>query len=127
MCIRDSYYGMSQFFLFANTSGINYIFYYERKVYIGQTGRLISTRVQEHVRHTKNSAVEKSAIAEHSALTNHMVNFEDASVIRSCNRYYDRLIPVSYTHLDVYKRQPYTLQTPRHHSCTGLTCKHVWV
>ena len=54
--------------------------------------RLIFTRVQEHVEHTKNSAVEKSAIAEHLHLTNHMVNFEDASVIRSCNRYYDRLI-----------------------------------
>ena len=110
--------------------------------------RLISTRIQEHVRHTMNSAGEKFVIAEDSALTNHMVNFEDASVIRPCNMYYDRFIleaieiskhknnfnretatlsttwyslisgltarvltdrtdnvPVSYTHLDVYKRQ----------------------
>ena len=41
------------------------------KIYrpIGQTGRPISSRVQEHVRHTKNLATQKSAVPEHSVTT----------------------------------------------------------
>lgn len=38
-------------------------------MYIGETGRLVSTRVLEHMRHTKRHADEKWAVAEHSNTT----------------------------------------------------------
>lgn len=34
-------------------------------LYIGHTGCLISTRINEHIRHTNSQQVEKSAVAEH--------------------------------------------------------------
>lgn len=61
-------------------------------VYVGQTGRLVSTRLKEHMRHTKNQHTEKSALADHSVNTKHLINFEETSVIKKCDRYYRRLI-----------------------------------
>ena len=71
-------------------------------------------------------AVEKSAIAEHSALTNHMVNFKDTFVIRSCNRYYDRLILEAIEinkHKDNINRETATLSTTWNLLLSGLTAR----
>ena len=89
-------------------------------------GCLISTRLQEHVRHTKNSAVEKLAIAEHSLLTNHMVNFEDGSVIRLCNRYYNRSVLEAIEinkHKGNINREMATLSTTWYPLLTDLTVR----
>ena len=64
-----------------NTEGIYKIMCICGKNNIVQTSHLISTRVQEHVRYTKNLVAEKSAAAEHSATANHLINFENASVV----------------------------------------------
>ena len=42
--------------------------------------------------YTKSLAVEKSAVAKHSATINHMINFEDVSATRLCNRYYGIMV-----------------------------------
>jgi len=50
-------------------------------VYVGETKRLISTRLQEHIRHTKNEDCEKSAVAEHSQETKHGILFDKTKVL----------------------------------------------
>ena len=40
----------------------------------------------------KNLPARKLLVSEHSATTNGMINFEDASVVKSCNRCSDRLV-----------------------------------
>ncbi|KAL1130331.1 hypothetical protein AAG570_013269 [Ranatra chinensis] len=47
------------------------------ETYIGQTGRLISTRIQEHIRATKNNDM-KSAVAEHSMETGHLIDWNQS-------------------------------------------------
>ena len=45
----------------------------------------------------KNLAAEKSAVAEHSATVNHMINYEDTAVLRSSNRH-DGIVNGSRSH-----------------------------
>ncbi|KAL1132597.1 hypothetical protein AAG570_010549 [Ranatra chinensis] len=58
---------------------------------IGQTGRLISIRVQEHIRATKNNDM-KLAVAEHSMETCHLIEFEKTRIVASVPRYKNRAI-----------------------------------
>ncbi|KAL1110151.1 hypothetical protein AAG570_008228 [Ranatra chinensis] len=59
--------------------------------YIGQTGRLVSTRIQEHIRATKNNDM-KSAVAEHSMETGHLIDFEKMRILASVSGYKNRIV-----------------------------------
>lgn len=54
-------------------------------VYIAETKLLVSTIIKEHIRHSKNQDIEKSSVAEHSALTNHWSLFHKNKVLASYN------------------------------------------
>lgn len=51
------------------------------RVYIGETGRSIETRISEHRRATNNKQWEKSAVAEHAITENHHVDFENTKIL----------------------------------------------
>ncbi|XP_018567608.1 uncharacterized protein LOC108908159 [Anoplophora glabripennis] len=51
------------------------------KVYIGQTGRHINTRLKEHKSHLKNINWEKLAEAEHRPDTGHTVDLSEANMV----------------------------------------------
>lgn len=61
-------------------------------VYVGETKRTVSTRMKEHMRHTRNCEMEKSAIAEHSCRTSHQILFDQTTVIARVHHYRARLI-----------------------------------
>jgi aromatic ring-cleaving dioxygenase len=62
------------------------------QVYIGQTGRLVATRLTEHRRNIRLDQPEKSAIAEHAINTLHNVKFEDTCILVKEKRLTSRLI-----------------------------------
>ena len=56
------------------------------KVYIGQTGRLLQTRIEEHKTAVKYAKCDVSAVAEHVWERNHHVDFQSVSILaRDCN------------------------------------------
>lgn len=59
---------------------------------MGETGRLISTRVKEHIRHTKNNDTNISAVAIHSTETKHSIQFDETKVLASASNYFERKI-----------------------------------
>lgn len=71
-------------------------------VYIGETKRLISTRVKEHIRSTKNEDIEKSAVALHSHNTKHSIEFDKTRVIAKEPYYYPRIIRES---IEIFKNK----------------------
>ena len=50
-------------------------------VYIGETARTMSVRLQEHKRHTSGLQLQGSATAEHAGTLSHSVNWEAAIVL----------------------------------------------
>jgi predicted GIY-YIG superfamily endonuclease len=62
------------------------------KVYIGETGHTIETRIKEHRRHYRLGQLEKSAVAEHSILENHCIHWEEAGMLCKTHGYWDRII-----------------------------------
>ena len=60
------------------------------KPYIGETGRSIMTRIQEHVADIKHNRSKTSALAEHSSKTNHHICVEDSHVVVKINHYHHR-------------------------------------
>ncbi|PNF41399.1 hypothetical protein B7P43_G14428 [Cryptotermes secundus] len=62
------------------------------KVYIGQTGRSVDTRLKEHQRHIRLEHPDKSAVAEHSIDLDHRIEFHKTAIITSKSRYLDRII-----------------------------------
>jgi predicted GIY-YIG superfamily endonuclease len=62
------------------------------KMYIGETGRTIETRMKEHLRHFRLGQLEKSAVAEHSILENHCIHWEEAGILCRSHGYWDRII-----------------------------------
>jgi hypothetical protein len=62
------------------------------KVYIGQTGRSVDTRLKEHQRHIRLEHPDKSAVAEHTVDLGHHIQFHETSILATKTRYMDRII-----------------------------------
>jgi hypothetical protein len=62
------------------------------RVYIGQTGRSIETRIKEHQRHIRLQHPDKSAIAEHSINLDHRIQIQKTTILSTKSRYMDRMI-----------------------------------
>ena len=62
------------------------------KVYIGETGRKLSTRLTEHKRHCRLMQPEKSAIAEHAIVEDHRIDFDGSEALLTEDRFWPRKI-----------------------------------
>lgn len=60
------------------------------KVYIGETGRKISTRIKEHERCTRLGHYSKSALAEHWLETGHTAQYDKSEMIAPSQGYFSR-------------------------------------
>jgi hypothetical protein len=60
------------------------------KVYIGETGRKISTRIKEHQRSAKYCHFSQSALAEHWMETGHSVQYDKATRLAPSQSYFAR-------------------------------------
>ena len=60
------------------------------KVYIGETGRKISTRIKEHQRCAKYNHFSQSALAEHWMETGHAVQYDKATILAPSQGYFAR-------------------------------------
>lgn len=60
--------------------------------YIGQTGRSIELRLREHKGDCKHKRITKSAVAEHTGLTGHKMDFDNARVLARVPHYFPRII-----------------------------------
>ena len=61
------------------------------QVYIGTTKRSVATRLKEHERHSRLKQVDKSAVAEHSMLQDHKIQYENTDVLSTTVHYHTRL------------------------------------
>jgi hypothetical protein len=61
------------------------------KVYIGQTGRLIETRVKKHRRHICPYHQENSAAAEHSINLGHRIRLQNTVILGKMMTHMDRI------------------------------------
>jgi hypothetical protein len=62
------------------------------KVYIGQTGHSVDTRLKEHQWHICLEHPDKSAIAEHTVDLGHCIQFHKTSILAAKTRYMDSII-----------------------------------
>jgi hypothetical protein len=62
------------------------------KVYIGQTGRTIETRIKEHQLHCKKGNIERSAVAEHLNICKEPINFHETEILHKSEDFYQRII-----------------------------------
>jgi predicted GIY-YIG superfamily endonuclease len=61
-------------------------------VYIGETGRDLPTRLNEHRAHGRKGDIEKSSIVKHSYTEDHTINWDQAKLITSIEHWYPRRI-----------------------------------
>ena len=62
------------------------------KVYIGETGRDLPTRLKEHIAHGRRGDYDKSAIVKHSHSQDHIINWAAAELIVPVDRWHPRRI-----------------------------------
>ena len=62
------------------------------QVYIGETGRPLSTRLKEHQRHCRNGDTDKSAVALHGWSLNHRIDWDSSDVIDREDRLFQRRV-----------------------------------
>ena len=60
-------------------------------VYIGQTDRLLKTRIDEHKAAVKHAKSDISAVAEHVWLREHQVDFQSVSILAHEQNLHQRL------------------------------------
>ena len=60
------------------------------KTYIGETGRSIHTRIQEHAANIKHNRSKTSALVEHSSKTNHHICIENSKMVAKIDHYHHR-------------------------------------
>jgi hypothetical protein len=61
-------------------------------VYIGETGRSVSTRLKEHERCVRLGHVSLSALAEHKHDTGHNILFEKSKIVARSTHFFPRKI-----------------------------------
>jgi predicted GIY-YIG superfamily endonuclease len=62
------------------------------KVYIGQTGRSVDTRLKDHQRHIRLEHPDKSTVAQHSVDLGHRIQFHNTSILATQTQYMDRIV-----------------------------------
>ncbi|XP_071801298.1 uncharacterized protein [Asterias amurensis] len=62
------------------------------KVYVGETGRNLPTRLKEHRAHGRRGDFDKSAIVKHSHIADHRVNWDAAEIIAPIQAWHPRRI-----------------------------------
>jgi hypothetical protein len=62
------------------------------KVYIGQTGHSMDTRLKEHQRHIRLEHPDKPAVSEHSVDFGHRIQLHNTSILATKTQYMDRII-----------------------------------
>ena len=60
-------------------------------IYIGQTGRLLKTRIDEHKAAVKYAKSDVSAVAEHVWVQKHLVDFQSVSILAREQNLHQRL------------------------------------
>lgn len=60
------------------------------KVYIGETGRTVNTRMKEHERDVRLKHVTQSALAEHNLETGHRILFDKTTTLATTTSYFPR-------------------------------------
>ena len=60
--------------------------------YIGETGRCIKIRIQEHKRYLRAGLLTHSAVAEHQHETGHTILFKNSQVLSKEPHFYDQKI-----------------------------------
>ena len=89
------------------------------KVYIGQTGRTISTRLNEHQRSIRLNQPEKSSVAEHALEEFHRIQFQDTKILARPKHLNSRLIREA---IEIFKTNSNNLN-----HCDGLDLSRAWL
>ena len=66
------------------------------KVYVGQTGNSLETRLKQHQAACRSFQIDKSALAEHSVQADHRINWSDAKVVTNETRWRQRLLAEAF-------------------------------
>ena len=66
------------------------------KVYVGQTGNSLETRLKQHQAACRLFQTDKSALAEHSVQADHRINWGDAKVVTNETRWRQRLLAEAF-------------------------------